>query len=163
MTHAMRWTGEAFEPTKRAMASCKERFHVGEIYAVDAIDERSAAEHNRFFAQVDTLWETLPETMQHDFPTSVHLRKRALVETGFCTEHVHPCKSKAEAQRVRILIKSREQYTIVIVQDDVVRTFEPMSQSVPEMGRRQFKKSAEAVEDWITSLIENAHHREAAQ
>ena len=157
MTHAMSWDGVCLTPTPQALRSCQERFSPGTVYAVEAIDERSHAAHARFFARINELWQNLPEIMQHDYPSSEHLRKRALIETGYATEQVHTCQTKAEAQRFAKLIRTREEFSIVIVSGDVIRIFAPMSQSFAEMGSKKFYQSAEAVEGWILALIDSAY------
>lgn len=157
MTIAMRWNGEALEPTSHTEAKCQESFEANRVYAVDVIDARSQAAHSRFFAVVNELWHNLPERMMHDYPTSEHLRKRGLVETGFCTEQVHVCKTKAEAQRTAALIRSIHEYSIVVASENVVKIYAPMTQRISEMGSKQFYQSAEKVEGWIRNLIDTEY------
>ena len=93
-----RWDGEAMTPaTQRFAREADKQFVVGEEYPLIVHEHRSAASHKHYFAAISDAWESLPESMAGEFPTSEHLRKRALIMAGYRDERSIVAASKAEA------------------------------------------------------------------
>ncbi|HEX5935899.1 MAG TPA: hypothetical protein VFY63_17195, partial [Pseudorhizobium sp.] len=161
------WTGEAFEPANRHWArKCDQRFVVGQTYTLDEIHVRSSATHAHYFAMLHDIWQSLPERYAEQFPTEEHMRKYALIRTGFHTMTQHACKSAAEAERLATVIRPYDSYQLVTVRDSVVTVYHAISQDYRSMDKKAFAESKEKVLDWCASLIgstpEDMKHRRAA-
>jgi hypothetical protein len=159
---ALIWNGEAFEPANKFWArKCDERFVVGQNYSMDEIHQRSQASHAHYFATLHDIWQSLPEHMQEQFPTEEHMRKYALIRTGYHTMTQHVCKSNAEADRMAAAIKPYDAYQLVTVKDSIVTVYHALSQDLRSMNKGQFLKSKQDVLDWCGDLI-GAEGRTAA-
>ena len=149
-----RWDGEAFVPASQYWAARADRdFVVGEVYRIAEQRERSAASHNHFFAAINDAWANLPERLQEEYPTSEHLRKKALIRKGYADERSIVCASKAEALRVASFVKPMDEYAIVTVREGVVRVYTAQSQSTRSMGAKAFQESKQAVLDYVDELL----------
>ena len=80
------WDGEAMWPRPAFVREANEQFVVGETYRLVEFEDRSAESHAHQFAFINEAWKNLPERLVKEFPSSAHLRKRALIETGFYHE-----------------------------------------------------------------------------
>lgn len=150
----MRWTGEAMEPDGRTWAGrADKQFVVGERYFVTAEHERSIASHRQYFASLNEAWRNLPEEMDERFPTMDHLRRYALIKTGFADERSIVCASKAEAQRLAAFIKPMDSYAIVAASEATVKVWTAKSQSMRAMGAAEFQRSKSAVLDLVAGMI----------
>lgn len=148
-----RWSGEVMEPVRPTQRLCDAQFVVGEVYSLQAIERRSMASHRHFFAAVHDAWLNLPEDQAERFPTDEHLRKYALIKTGYADQRSIVCASRAEALRVAEFIKPMDGYAIVSVQGAVVHVFTAQSQSLPAMGKERFQDSKDKVLDYCAGLI----------
>lgn len=148
------WTGEAFEPTRRYHNQVNAEFVVGERYQVEVLAGRSDASHRHFFARVTEMWMSLPEGAEDTFPTPEHLRKRALIMTGFRDERSIVCASRAEALRLRAFIKPMDDFAVVTVHEQTVVVLTAKSQSKAAMGAEVFQKSKTAVLDYVEAMLE---------
>lgn len=157
------WTGEAFQPTNRHWSrKCDERFIVGETYTLDEIHVRSSATHAHYFATLHEIWQSLPEHLAEQFPTDEHLRKYALIRTGFHTMTQHVCKSATEAERLAKAIKPYDTYQVVTMKDAVVTVYHAVSQDYRSMDKRTFAESKEKVLDWCYAQVGAERDRRAA-
>ena len=147
------WTGEVMEPLPRFMREANKGFVVGETYRLAEENERSRASHNHFFAAVEESWRNLPEDLAERYPTSEHLRKYALIKSGFADERSIVCASKAEALRIAAFIKPMDDYAIVVASESTVKVFTAKSQSIRAMGEDDFQRSKSAVLDLLASLV----------
>ncbi len=153
----MAWDGEAFKPVgepgrKRADAL----YTVGERYMVEAHEMRNMAAHRAFFAAVNEGWANLPEGLSERFPSAEHLRKYALVKSGFCAERTIVCATNAEATRLAAYIRSLDGYAVIALQGNVVTSWTAKSQATRgpnAMAKDEFNRSKDAVLDYIASLI----------
>lgn len=151
---ALTWDGEAFWPANRFWSrKCDERFVVGQAYAMDEVHQRSHATHAHYFASLHDIWQSLPEHLSEQFPTENHMRKYALIRTGYHTMTQHPCKSAAEAERLAAAIRPYDTYQLVTVKDSVVTVYHAMSQDMRSMDKKTFAESKQAVLDWCSDLI----------
>lgn len=149
----MQWTGEAMRPTSRFSRMADRQYVVGELYLIDAIEERSGKSHNHYFAIVNQAWVNLPEDIAERFSSSEHLRKFALIKAGFRDERSIVCASKAEALRVAGFVKPLDEYAVVTVLEAVVTVYTAKSQSAKAMGKAKFQESKEAVLGVLAGLI----------
>jgi hypothetical protein len=150
----MRWDGESLTPINQVWASrADKQFVVGEVYSIEVVEQRSANSHRHYFAALHDIWLSLPEPMHEQFPTSEHLRKYALVRTGYRNTVQHVCASKAEALRLQAAIKSHVEFEAVTVDGVVVTVHSPKSQDHRSMDKETFQRSKQDVLDWCSDLI----------
>lgn len=147
------WDGEAMVPRERFRKLCDREFVVGDTYPMAVAEPRSANSHRHYFAAVAEGWRNLPEEAAEEFPTAEHLRKYAMIRTGFCDRRSIVCASKAEALRVAAFIKPMDQFAVVQVREAEVTVYTAQSQSIRAMGRKVFQQSKDSVLDFIASLV----------
>lgn len=150
---AFEWTGDAFKPLSRFANACDERFVVGLAYSLEEVSQPSTASRGHFFACLSEAWKNLPEDVAERFPTVEHLRKFALVKSGYADERSIVCASKAEALRLAAFIKPMDDFAVVLVSEVVVKVFTAKSQSARAMGKVEFQESKQKVLDYVSSLI----------
>jgi hypothetical protein len=147
------WTGDNWRPLARFAKTAREQFETGEEAVLERIEARSPASHNHYFKTVQTIWESLPEDTGDRYPTPDHLRKAALIRTGYRDERSIVCASRAEAQRLAAFIRPIDDYAIVVPTEAVVTVYTAKSQSQKAMGAKVFQESKAAVLDWMAELI----------
>lgn len=130
-----------------------QQFKVGEAVEMERWEERSGKSHRHEFAWLRTAWDSLPDHMVDQFPSSEHLRKFALIRTGFCTMTQYPCVSAAEAERWAQNLRPVDPYTIVKSDGEIVTVYTAVSQSSRSMGKTQFQKSKQAIIDYVAGLL----------
>lgn len=148
----MGWDGAVFKPLSSFLPYCNREFTVGEVYCMAPVEERSMASHNAFFAAVHEGFQNLNEESAKHFPTENHLRKWSLVQTGYCSETNYACKNAAEARKLAIDLRKRDDYLIIKLHGDVVQVFEAESQNMSNMKKEIFEKSKRDVLDLIGSM-----------
>ena len=150
----MRWDGEALTPVSQRWAKEADRQYViGEVYRIEAVEDRSMRSHSHFFAVINEAWMNLPEDKAEAFPTPDHLRRYALIKANYCDTRTIACSSRAEAHKVAAFIKPMDTFALVVPFDDTVTVWTAKSQSLKAMGRKDFQKSKTAVLDIISSMI----------
>lgn len=147
------WTGEEFRPVGRFRKVCDAAFVVGQKYMLLEHQERSSASHAFFFATLHDMWLSLPDESSERFPTEDHLRRYALIKTGFADCRQMVASSKAEAQRWGAFLRPCDQYAVITVKDCVVTVWTARSQSMKAMGRKDFEASKNAVLDYVAGLL----------
>lgn len=149
------WDGEAMRPaTKYWAREADKRYVVGETYTMDEIFVRSHATHAHYFAVIKAAWDSLTDEQREQFPSTEHLRKYALISTGYNKQAQYVCKSKREARRLVAALKhEQDEYAIYSVDARVVTVFRPQSQDHRSMDKSKFQESKEAVLRWIGDLI----------
>lgn len=148
-----RWTGEAMEPLPGFAKRCDREFTVGEVYNLEAIEQRSAKSHAHYFAAVNEAWQNLPENLVEQFPTSEHLRKWSLIRAGYHQHRDIVASSKAEAQRLAAFVKPMDSYAVVTARESVVTVYTAESQSMKAMGKQRFQESKDAVLSLLAAMI----------
>lgn len=128
-------------------------FVVGEVYKMVEHHDRSANSHRHFFAVIAEAWSNLPDHLLETYPTSEHLRKKALVWKGYRDERTIVAASSAEAQRVAAFVKPMDDFAVVTVKDAVVRVWTAKSQSTKAMSAKDFQQSKSDVLDFIDDLL----------
>lgn len=151
------WTGEAMEPAGPYWTKVADRqWTVGERYAIEVREERSSAAHRAYFAAVRECWMNLPDDLAQRFVSETHLRKAALIATGFRDEVTHVASSKAEAQRFAAFVRKlvpADDYAVVSVSGSTVVVLTAKSQSMRAMGKAEFMRSKDAVLDYLAAMI----------
>lgn len=145
------WDGEAMVPRLPRLAD--RYFVVGEEYRLAPAEERSGASHRHFFAQIAEAHANLPEDLAERLPTPDHLRRWALIRTGFRDERSIVASSKEDAERIASFVKPLDDFAVVTVSGPVVTVYTAKSQSARAMGKQEFQASKERVLDFIASLI----------
>lgn len=147
------WDGEAMVPRKGFAKRCDEQFTVHEVYRMEVCEERSMVSHRHFFAAIHEAWMNLPEALGERFATPEHLRKYALIKTGFRDERSFACSSKAEALRLAAFLQPFDDYAVVVVHESTVIAYTAKSQSMKAMGKKDFQRSKDAVLGYCAELI----------
>ena len=147
------WDGETMRPISRFHNIANAEFTVGELYRMEAIEERSQRSHSHFFACVHECWLNLPDHLAIEFLTSEALRKRALIMTGFRDERKFVASSPLEARKIAAFILPRDEYAIVSVNANVVVEWTAKSQSKKAMGGPTFQNSKTKVLDYLADMI----------
>jgi hypothetical protein len=141
-------------PTRPEAA--RQAYELGRHYWLDEVDERSWISHAHEFAFVAQAWDNLPQPLQDKFPTPEHLRKAALIATGWHREVVIDAGSKAAAQRVAGYVLGRDEFAQVIVRGATVIVRTARSQRMrghDRMNKDEFQRSKDAILGWISQLI----------
>lgn len=138
------WRGDAFHPLPNFHKLAAEHYGAGEVVDLVAVEDRSAKSHAHYFACVNEAHHNLPEELTERYPTAEHLRKWALIKTGFRDERTIVCSSKAEALRLAAFIRPMDGYAVVTVREAVVTVYTARSQSMKAMGKEEFQRSKEA-------------------
>lgn len=149
--HIFRWDGEAMVPLRPKLAD--KDFVIGEAYHLEVLEERSAKSHKHYFASLHEAWQNLPDSALDRLPTSEHLRKFALIKTGYHDSKSIVASSKAEAQRLAAFVRPNEEFSIVTIEGATVTVFTAKSQSQKAMGREAFNASKDAVLAYVSELI----------
>jgi hypothetical protein len=147
------WDAERSVMAPRRKSLADRTYVDGEEYRLGVIEERSAASHSHYFAALHDAWMNLPEAQAERFQTVEHLRKYALIKSGFRDERSIVCASKVEAQRIAAFVTPMDGYALVTVKDAVVVVYTAKSQSYRAMGKEDFQKSKTAVLDLVADMI----------
>ncbi len=148
---AFTWDGETMRPKHPRVAD--KNFVIGEEYMLVEQNARSHASHAHYFAAVNEAWHNLPEALVLDFPTSEHLRKYALIKTGFCNSEKLVCKTEKIAREFAKFMQPCSEFDVVDVDGPVITRFTAQSQSMRAMGKEDFQRSKTAVLDYLASMI----------
>ena len=149
----VQWTGEAFVPIGRGSRDADRYFVIGERYQLVEEKQRSAASHRHYFASVNEAWSSLPEEIAGRFPSAEHLRKFALIMTGYRDERTLVASSRAEAQRLASFVRPMDDYAVVTVEGSLVSVLTAKTQNMRAMDKATFQASKDAVLDYIAEMI----------
>jgi hypothetical protein len=132
------------------------QFAEGEDYVLVPLEERDMKSHGHYFATLHEGWLNLDEKIAHRWPTETHLRRWALIETGFYNLKTIPCDSPSQAKRFAALCRGFDAFAVILVRGDVVEIYTARSQSAAPppvgMGPEDFKASKKAVLDLVATL-----------
>lgn len=148
---AFRWDGEAMRPLNPHAAD--RQYVVEEVYRLEPREDRSAASHAHFFASLADAHANLPDDLAQRWPTSDHLRRYALIRTGWRDERTIIASSKAEARRIAAFVKPMDEFAAVSVHDAAVIVWTAKSQSMRAMGKEAFQKSKDDVLSFVADMI----------
>ena len=147
------WDAERSVMIPRSPQYANRLFVDGEAYRLVVHEERSTDSHRHYFAAINEAWTNLPDEQAERFPTPDMLRKYALIETGYYTEHEFAASSKAEALRLAAFIRQIDEYAKIVIRDNIVIRRAAKSQSYRSMAKEDFQKSKTAVLDFISALV----------
>lgn len=149
------WDGDALVPASGFWRREADRhLVVGQRYRMVEENEISGASHRHEFAWLREAWNSLPDAMLDQYPSSEHLRKRGLIAKGHCTMTQHPCVTAAEAERTEATIRRHvDKYALVTRRGAVVTVYEAVSQSKRAMGGPQFQRSKSDLMDFVADLL----------
>jgi hypothetical protein len=147
------WDGEAMWPRPAFRREADRQFVVGQTYRLVEAEDRSANSHAHQFAAVNEAWKNLPERLSVEFPTAEHLRKRALIETGFYHETRLDVGSQEAAVAVATTLRAKDAFAWIVVRGGLVVMREAKSQKRTEMDKAEFQASKDAVLAWVAQLI----------
>jgi hypothetical protein len=126
---------------------------VGENLQWEQIKPRSADSHKHYFAVINDAWSNLPEALAMDFPSSEHLRKFALIKSGYCSKAEIILPDNSAAVATATLMKSMDEYALCEIRGRVVTLWRAQSQSMKSMGGKAFQESKTKVLDVISQMI----------
>ncbi len=149
------WTGDTMKPLGRFARLAAEAFTAGEQYRMEAVDARSWKSHAHQFAWLYGAWLNLPERYATEAwaQSKDHLRKYALIKTGFCNTQTWVCGTKAEAMRWAANMRPEDEFSIVLAQGSTVVRYTAKSQKKRLMGAKDFQASKTAILDFIAALL----------
>jgi hypothetical protein len=148
------WNGEAMVPMRPKAAD--KAYVIGRRYWLDEVSERSWASHAQQFAWIGEAHNNLPDPLAETFPTSEHLRKAALIATGWHREAIIDCGSRAAAARVAAYARNEDEFARVVVRGSTVVVQKARSQRMhghDRMLKGEFEKSKADILGWISNLI----------
>jgi hypothetical protein len=128
----------------------------GRRYWLDEVSERSWISHRHEFAFVKEAWSNLPEPLWDTFPTPEHLRKAALIATGWRRETIIDAGNKAAALRVAAYARGEDEFAHVTARGPTVIVHKARSQRMHGhdcMDKKEFQESKDAILGWISELI----------
>ena len=159
-----RWdaANEVMRPTVAYRALCAERYQDGEAVRLLEEKQRSPASHAHYFATINDMWSSLPESLDGKYPSPEHLRKWALCRAGYADERYIVCDTLKEARKVAAFVRSFDDFAVIRTEGEVVRVYHAKSQSAHAMGGQEFQKSKEAVLGIIQGLLDNRESAEQA-
>ena len=152
------WDGSHMIPAKGYAARAEKAFVPFETYNLEAREERSSAEHGHYFAAVAEAFDNLSEQNSERLRTPNHLRKWALIETGWFDEKVTDCGSQEIALRMAAFTRGLEanhhqDYCEIIVRGPALVVRTAKSQSQKAMGKDVFRASKKDVLDLLADMV----------
>lgn len=148
------WTGREMVPLDRFLRLAEQSFERGRAYKLMVAEEASSQSRRHYFACIREAWENLPEALALQYASPEHLRKRALILTGFCNEQVWSVPTNAEAVRTMRVLRQADEFAVVVVRGNSLRLLTAKSQANGKMSRREFAQSKTAVLDYLAKLID---------
>lgn len=152
--HTFKWTGEVMTPVR--LEAVAKAYVTGQRYALEEVSERSWISHRHEFAWVMEAWQNLPEALVEKFPSAEHLRKSALVATGWHRETIIDAGNAKAALRVAAFARGQDEFSHVVTRGSTVIVRHPRSQRMrgnDRMNREEFQKSKDDILSWIAALI----------
>jgi hypothetical protein len=152
--HTFKWTGEVMTPVR--FEAVAKAYVAGQRYTLEEVNERSWISHRHEFAWLREAWQNLPEALVEKFPSAEHLRKSALVATGWYREAIIDAGNAKAALRVAAYARGRDEFAHVITRGPTVTVRWARSQrmhGLDRMDKDEFQKSKDDILGWIANLI----------
>jgi len=153
-----RAASRAFELVPRFANVALAQFQDGEEYPLEVREQRSSKEHAHYFASVNSAWEHLDEETLQALKTPEHLRKWALIATGWYEETQIGELTKRDATRMAVAARKLDEYAEIRVRRGlgdtwslVIRTAKSQSRSA--MAKEDFRASKRDVLDVLSGHI----------
>jgi hypothetical protein len=151
---AFRWTGAEMVPLRPQAAS--KAFVEGRQYWLEEASERSWISHQQQFAWISEAWGNLPDGLAETFQTPEHLRKAALIATGWHRETIIDAGNAKAASRVAAYARGEDEFAQVVVRGSTVTVRKARSQRMHGLDRMikgEFEASKADILGWIANLI----------
>jgi len=115
-----------------------------------------------YMARVDELWRNLPEDHGVDqwADSAEHLRRYALIKTGWYDSQTLVAKNTAEAQRFAMFCRPIDAFSLVTVEGNVVTRYVAKSQAFRAMGKEDFENSKRDVLTFLEGIVGVQPHEE---
>jgi len=142
----------------RFQSVANKQFEDGQEYPLEVREQRSSKEHAHYFASINSAWEHLDEETLQALRTPNHLRKWALIATGWYEETQIGELTKRDATRMAVAARKLDEYAEIRVRRGlgdtwslVIRT--ARSQSRASMNKEDFRASKRDVLDVLSGHI----------
>jgi len=139
----------------RPQAAAK-AFVEGRRYWFEEASERSWISHQQQFAWISEAHGNLPENLAETFPTPEHLRKAALIATGWHRETIIDAGNAKAALRVAAYARGEDEFAQVVTRGQTVIVRKARSQrmhGLDRMDKAEFQRSKDDILGWISELI----------
>lgn len=164
MTAPLSWTwteivtadGEvvrAMRPSAYHQREADGRFTVGESYRLEVVDEVSAKSRGHYHAVLKEAFDNLPDHLRATHPTVDHLRKFALIMTGFCTSRQVVCETQAQALRFAAVVRELDEYVVAIVDGNIVTILRAKSMSASSMKKAEYQEAKDKTLAYVAGMI----------
>ncbi len=153
---AGQWNGREFVPTDPDGRDwCRHNLRIWEKVSLTVAQARSEKTHRHHFAWLHDAWMSLPEEYQGQWwaASSEHLRKYALIKTGFFDCQMIAVDSAEEAMRWAMILRGFDSYCVLIPKNTVLMCLTAKSQKMSVMGKDQFQRSKTAVLNFVADLL----------
>lgn len=148
------WDGRTMTPRPIHLDRAQKEFDAGQVYRLQAIEERSRKSERHYFAVIREVFKNLPDHYADQIPSPEHLRKFALIRCNYFDLEEIVCASEDDAIKVSRQAKSADEYAITVIRDNVIRIYTAKSQSAAAMGSKAFQKSKDDVLIFLAALID---------
>lgn len=145
------WDGDALVP--RSKVAANESFVVGEYYRMAEVEERSEVSHRHEFAFLREAWKNLPEHLATLYPSPEHLRKRALIQTGWYDEQIVDAGNNAVAIRIASIARGYDEFALISVSENLVIIRTAKSQARGRMNKQDWQKSKTDILELVSQMI----------
>ncbi len=145
------WNGEAMVP--RSARAADEAFVIGQYYRMAEVEERSEISHRHEFAFLREAWKNLPDNLAPLYPSPEHLRKRALIASGWYNEQVVDAGSNAVAIRMASIARGYDEFALISVSDNLVVIRTAKSQSRKAMNKQDWQASKTAILETVSEML----------
>jgi hypothetical protein len=138
-----RYGGEGeFQPASdQAKSEADRHYVIGEVYRLAPNYGRSENSHRHQFASIHDAWANLPPDLHMLYPSADHLRKWALIKSGWCNSMTFVMADGAHAKTLARELRNYDEFAVVQVKDNVVIRTTAKSQSRKAMPGEAFQKS----------------------
>lgn len=126
---------------------------IGEVHRWEIVSDRSADSHRHYFAVLNEAWQNLPEALAMDFPSPEHLRKWALIQSGYCTMTKLAFRTNADAVKAAAVMQALDDYAEIGIHENAVVMRRATSQNMRAMNRTVFQESKDKVLQAISHLV----------
>jgi predicted nuclease with TOPRIM domain len=159
MQLSLRWEGDGFKTLAVSQMWCDAHLVVGRIYKLEPVQPRSVQSHKHQFAFLKEGYDQLPEKYAEQFENAEHLRKWLLIMERYADVEEHQFHDRFDMQKAialeRRVAKLDKTYAIIRPDYDnlTYRVITAKSQSVKEMGPREFQESKQRILERLSLMI----------
>lgn len=146
----------AFWPLESGGWAARARRFYGEgvEYLMEESPTPSTKTRSHFHATLAEVFKNLPAELAEQYPSIEHLRKRALIETGFCTHTVAVLDNVGQAVRVAGFLKNGTgAFNLVVRRDATVTLYVPLSERDIAKDKARYQDMKDKVLGWAAGLI----------